>query len=154
MKRSIRMIVLGLAVAAILPMAGQAKPQPGDRYVPAYLGIQTPKQPIPYLSQGVGVDPSYFGGSSTSAQKSVSIPYLSQGIGVTPAELGYSSGQSSDDRAFSRATSVGSPAVNSSNSSSVDWRDFTVTGFALGLILAMGGLTFAVWHRRDKLSPA
>jgi hypothetical protein len=155
MKRSIRMIVLGLAVAAILPMAGQAKPQPGDRYVPAYLGIQTPKQPIPYLSQGVGVDESYLGGgSSSSAQKSVGIPYLSQGIGVTPAELGYSSGQSSDDRAFSRATSVGAPVVESSNSSSVDWRDFTVTGFALGLILAMGGLTFAVWHRRDKLSPA
>jgi hypothetical protein len=113
MKRSIRMIALGLAVAAILPMAGQAKPERGDR--PAYLGIQTSTQPIPYLSQGVGVDNRYF--SSDILQ---------------PGVLGGVSGQSSDDRAFSRATSVGAPAVDSSNGSSVDWRDFTVTGFALG----------------------
>jgi hypothetical protein len=135
MKRSIRMIALGLAVAAILPMAAQAKPERGDS--PAYLGIPRhyQAQPIPYLSQGVGVDESYFD--------------IQQ-----PGVLGGVSSQGSDDRPFSRATSVGASSVDSSTGSSVDWRDFTVTGIALGLILAMGGLTFAVWHRRDKLSPA
>jgi hypothetical protein len=137
MKRSIRMIALGLAAAAILPVAAQAKPIPSDQYLPAnQQGILQPGE-IPYLSQGVGVDSRYF--SSDILQ---------------PGVLGGVSSQSSDDRPFSRATSVGAPAVDSSNGSSVDWRDFTVTGFALGLVLAMGGLTFAVWHRRDKLSPA
>lgn len=135
MKRSILMIALGLAIAAILPIAGQAKPERGDP--PAYLGVETPTQPIPYLWDGVGADNRYF--SSDILQ---------------PGVLGGVSSQSSDDRPFSRATSVGAPAVDSSTGSSVDWRDFTVTGLALGLILAMGGLTFAVWHRRDRLSPA
>ena len=159
MKRSIRMIALGLAVAAILPTAGQAKPEQGDR--PAYLGIQTPTQPIPYLSQGVGVDNRYFSsdilqpgvfGGTASYWVPSSHPVLRRTQDIQ--QPGGVSGQSSDDRSFSRATSVGAPVVDSSNGSSVDWREFTVTGFALGLILAMGGLTFAVWHRRDKLSPA
>jgi hypothetical protein len=153
-RNSIRLIALGFAVAAFLPVAAQAKPISSDRYLPANAqGILVPGE-IPYLSQGVGVDPSYYGGDSSSAPKSIVIPYMSQGQGVTAAEFGAGSGQSSDDRSFSRATSVGTPVVDTNDGSSINWQDYTVTGFALGLILVMGGLTFAVWHRRDRLSPA
>jgi hypothetical protein len=152
MKRSaIRRIALGLAIAAVFPVAAQAKPISSDRYLPAHSqGIIVPGE-IPYLSQGVGVDPSYFGGSASQASsKSVVIPYLSQGRGVTPAELGFASSRGPDDRVFSKATSVGVTPVESDDS--IQWKPYVVTGFALALLLAMGGVTYAMRHRR--LSPA
>jgi hypothetical protein len=151
MKRSaIRRIALGLAIAAVFPVAAQAKPISSDRYLPAHSqGIIVPGE-IPYLSQGVGVDPSYFGGSSQTSSKSVVIPYLSQGRGVTSAELGFASSRGPDDRVFSKATSVGVTPVESDDS--IQWKPYVVTGFALGLLLVMGGATYAMRHR--KLSPA
>jgi hypothetical protein len=96
MKRSkrniLRQIALGLAIAAIIPATAQA-------------------QPIPYLSQGVGVDASLYSGqmspddrafSKASTEQQLVVPYLSQGVGVD-ASL-YGSRMSPDDRAVSKAS--------------------------------------------------
>jgi hypothetical protein len=64
---------------------------------------------------------------------------------------------SPDDRSFSRATSVDpTPVVVSDDGRSIDIDPYTVTGFALALLLALSiGMGIAVWHnRRTKLSPA
>ncbi|HEX2287838.1 MAG TPA: hypothetical protein VHH31_03705, partial [Gaiellaceae bacterium] len=63
---------------------------------------------------------------------------------------------SPDDRSFSKATSVDSTPVVSDDGRSIDFDPYTVTGFVLALLLAMGiGMGIAIWHsRRTKLSPA
>jgi hypothetical protein len=77
---------------------------------------------------------------------------------ATPHGVEVSSAVTSpDDRSFSRATSVDpTPVVVSDDGRSIDFDPYTVTGFVLALLLAMGiGMGIAIWHsRRTKLSPA
>jgi hypothetical protein len=156
MKRSkritLRQIALGLAIAAIIPATAQARPSQSDGY-----------GPIPYLSQGVGVDASLYSGqispddrafSKASNEQQLVIPYLSQGQGVTSAELGYSAVTSPDDRMFSKATSVGTAPVATSSSDRIDFNSYTVTGSLIALLLAMGAVIAVRHSRKGRLSPA
>lgn len=144
---NIRRIALAFAVALIVPAGAQAKSTPNYELGPGE---------IPYLSQGVGVSPQYFAGSASSTpQKRVVTPYLSQGVGVTSAELGFTVGQRPDDRPYSRAPSLETTPAVSDEGGSIDFGTYTLTGTAIALLLAIGGMGFAVWHnRREKLSPA
>ena len=155
MKRSkrliLRQIALGLAIAAIIPATAQAQ---------SYSRV-----PIPYLSQGVGVDASLYGNSgqispddraySKASNEQLVIPYLSQGQGVTSPELGFSAVKSPDDRMFSKATSVGTAPVATGSGDRIDFNSYTVTGSLIALLLAMGAV-ITVRHSRNKgrLSPA
>jgi hypothetical protein len=100
-----------------------------------------------------------------------------RGVGTVhaqPMELGLSQGKiqalglgsdgravakSPDDRAVSRATTLDtspSPVAISDDGRSVDINPYTVTGFGLALLLAIGfGMGIAGWQsHRTKLSPA
>jgi hypothetical protein len=88
--------LLAVALAALFVQAAAAHPvnQNDDTFVQAPLVI-------PYLSHGVGVDRSLYGGTSTSSAKTpLVIPYLSHGVGVDQSLYG-GTGQPSD--VFSRA---------------------------------------------------
>jgi hypothetical protein len=63
--------------------------------------------------------------------------------------------KSPDDRSFSKATNVDpTPVVIADNGRSIDVNPYTVTGFGLALLLAVGfGLAIGQ-SRRTKLSPA
>ena len=83
--------------------------------------------------------------SAKQQQPTVEIPYLSHGTLQAPA--------GSDDRALSKATSVGAPSV-ASGSGGYDVSFGSVSVFGLALIL-IAGASVAVRHsRRTKLSPA
>jgi hypothetical protein len=100
---------------------------------------------IPYVSQDRQVT---VGVSSDDRAFSRATPH---GVEVASATT------SPDDRSFSRATSVDpTPVVVSDDGRSIDIDPYTVTGFALALLLALSiGMGIAVWHnRRTKLSPA
>lgn len=157
---------LALAVAAILPVAAQAKPTPGPSYDARSYELGPGE--IPYLSQGRGVDQADFSGVSKSpddrnvarstvapTQPSIVIPYLSQGVGVNSAELGVAVSNSPDDRTFPRPM-TDRRAVVSDGGTTIDVNPYTVTGFGLALLLVAGGMGLAIWHSRrtTKLSPA
>jgi hypothetical protein len=159
-------IGLALAVAAILPVTAQARPNPGPT---SHLQGQYKVGPgeIPYLSQGHGVNEADFGpgrsaddrnvarGTVVSAQEQVVIPYMSQGTGVTSTELGFTVGKSPDDRSFARATTLETTSVVSDGGSSIDISPYTVSGFGLALLLVMFGMGLAIRHnRKGNLSPA
>ena len=108
---------------------------------------------IPYLSHGVGVTAGDLGfAAEGSAQPRVEIPYLSHGVGFSAADLGVS--RTSDDRPFSKATSVGAPSVSAAgDGSGIDVGTGTVSGIIL--LLAAAGAGLVVHHsRKAKLSPA
>lgn len=159
-------IALALAVAAIVPVAAQAKLAPTvGNHVPAQ--YQVGPGEIPYLSQGHGVSAADFGlvlgsddrsfsrATAAPAESRVEIPYLSQGEGVTSAELGFAVGKSPDDRPYSRATTLDTAQVVSDSGMSIDVDPYTVTGLGLALLLVMGGIGLGIRHNRKvKLSPA
>lgn len=133
MKRSkrftLRRIALGLAVAVVLVPSGQAKPTPSQHAdfwnYDANTGVK-----IANTSPGVAPDE------------------LAQLWSGSVVSLGV------DDRAFSKATSVGTPSV-AAGSGGYDVGPGTVSGFGLALLLLASGAGIAVRHtRRTKLSPA
>jgi hypothetical protein len=158
-------ITLALAVAAVMPVAAQAKGMPVDNGSQAE--YQLGPGEIPYLSQGNGVDSSNLGGtlspddrniyrgSVAPGESQVVVPYLSQGEGVNSPELGYVVGNSSDDRTFARDSRLETTTpVTSDGGSTIEVNPYAVTGFGLAMLLAMG-IGFGIWHsRRTKLSPA
>ena len=86
---------LTLVAFAAVPTLAQAKPTPSD---------SNQYSDIPYLSHGVGVDESDFGG--TIVQNRVrEIPYLSHGVGVDEKAfvVSDSTGVAADDRALPRS---------------------------------------------------
>jgi hypothetical protein len=138
---TIRRIVLGLAVAAVVAPAAQAEPM-GSYERQSQSSIE-----IPYLSHGVGVSHMDFDQASRpSGTISTEIPYLSQGggsVAIAP-----------DDMGLSKPSNVGSPSVTAS-SDGWDVGATTVSGFAVAFLLLAGGSLLAVRHsRRTRLSPA
>lgn len=176
---SIFRIALALAVtAALVPAAAQAKGMPIDfDKEPAtlspddrnlYRGSEAHDQQVvvPYLSQGKGVEESNLGGATLSPddrnllrgseahEQQVVVPYLSQGQNVNSAELGYAAGNAADDRVFSRDARLETTPAADDGGSTIDVSPYAVTGFGIGMLLAMG-IGFGIWHsRRTRLSPA
>jgi hypothetical protein len=163
-RNTILRIALGLAIAAIVPATALAKPVPVNQDVEDHGQYQLGPGEIPYYSQGgvqvmelglsegkikaLGLlDDSTVGTSSDDRAVSRATPH-----GVEVASVA----TSPDDRSFSKATSVDSTPVVSDDGRSIDFDPYTVTGFVLALLLAMGiGMGIAIWHsRRTKLSPA
>jgi hypothetical protein len=163
-RNTILRIALGLAIAAIVPATALAKPVPVNQDVEDHGQYQLGPGEVPYYSQGgvqvmelglsegkikaLGLlDDSTVGTSSDDRAVSRATPH-----GVEVASVA----TSPDDRSFSKATSVDSTPVVSDDGRSIDFDPYTVTGFVLALLLAMGiGMGIAIWHsRRTKLSPA
>jgi hypothetical protein len=144
-RNTILRIALGLAIAAIVPATALAKPVPVNQDVEDHGQYQLGPGEVPYYSQGL--DDSTVGTSSDDRAVSRATPH-----GVEVASVA----TSPDDRSFSKATSVDSTPVVSDDGRSIDFDPYTVTGFVLALLLAMGiGMGIAIWHsRRTKLSPA
>jgi hypothetical protein len=136
---TLRRIVLGLAVAAVIAPAAQAEP------IGSYERQQTSVE-IPYLSQGVGVSHMDFDQASAATGKlSDEIPYLSNGgsdVAIAP-----------DDMVLSKPTNAGQPAVTGS-SNAWDVGPATVSVFALAFTLLAGSLLAIRHNRRTRLSPA
>ena len=153
-KHLISVLALTAVFAAIVPTLALAKPP-------------TVVSEIPYLSQGVGVNPENFTvgtepGNGVAAddralprstQPQVEIPYLSHGVLSPTAEP---NGIYVDDRALPRSTPEPTPiVVRTDDGTSVDFGNPAVYGLALMLGLLTGGLVAAIWsNRRTKLSPA
>jgi hypothetical protein len=136
---TLRRIALGLAVAAALAPAAQAEP------IGSYERQSSAE--IPYLSHGVGVSHADFDSASPlSGRRSDEIPYLSHG--VTAAQP-----VAPDDMAVSRPSNAGSASVTAS-SGGFDVGPGTVSGFAVALVLLLGGSAMAIRHRKTRLSPA
>jgi len=181
---TIRRIALGLAVAAFVPASAQAATaeipylSQGVGVSAQDLGVASSKHPddrafsrqsrpddfwnydaqtgakIANSSPGVKADELAQVWGASQEQPSVEIPYLSQGVGVSPVELGIAGSPHSDDRTFSRATSVDS-TPSATGSSGYDLNTGLVSGFALALVLAVAGSAVALRHsRKTKLSPA
>jgi hypothetical protein len=166
-RNTILRIALGLAIAAIVPATALAKPVPVNQDVQDHGQYQLGPGEIPYVSQdrqamelglsegkikALGLlDDGTVGASSDDRAFSRATP-TPHGVEVASAAT------SPDDRSFSRATSVDpTPVVVSDNDGrSIDFNPYTVTGFVLALLLALGlGMGIAVWHsRRTHLSPA
>jgi hypothetical protein len=162
-RNTVLRIALGLAIAAIVPATALAKPIPMNQDVedhgqyqlgPGEIPVTQPRQVMELgLSQGkieaLGLlDDGTVGKSADDRAVSRATPH-----GVEVASVA----SSPDDRSYSKATSVdATPVVSDSDGRSIDFNPYTVTGFALVLLLAMGvGMGIAVWHsRRTKLSPA
>jgi hypothetical protein len=165
-RNTILRIAVGLAIAAIVPATALAKPVPVNQDVEDHGQYQLGPGEIPYVSQdrqamelglsegkmkALGLlDDGTVGASSDDRAFSRATP--------TPHGVEFASAATSpDDRSFSRATSVDpTPVVVSDDGRSIDIDPYTVTGFALALLLAMGiGMGISIWHnRRTKLSPA
>jgi hypothetical protein len=138
---TLRRVALGLAAAAVLVPAAQAKPTPG-------------KPEIPYLSHGVLKPPVDFWNYDPKTGEKLQ----NTSPGIAPEDLGQLFGVSSasgpDDRSFSRATSVGAEsAVAGEDSYDVGAE---AIGFAgLALLFAAGGAGLAIRHnRKTRLSTA
>ena len=165
-RNTILRIALGLAIAAIVPATALAKPVPVNQDVESHGQYQLGPGEIPYLSQdtvqdqvmGLGVsegqykalglsDDGVVGKSSDDRAVSRATPH-----GVEVASVA----KSPDDRSFSKATTIDPTPVVSDNGRSIDFNPYTVTGFVLALLMALGlGMGIAVWHsRRTHLSPA
>ena len=174
---TLRRLVLGLAVAAVVAPAAQAEP------IGSYERQSQSSIEIPYLSHGVGVSHLDFDQASRPSGKvSDEIPYLSHGAQVARpdfwnydsvtgkkiadtspgvsadqlAELYGGSGLSiaPDDMGLSRPSNLGSPSVTASSGG---WEvgPITVSGFAVAFFLLAGGSLLAIRHnRRTRLSPA
>jgi hypothetical protein len=129
-RNTILRIAVGLAIAAMVPVAAQAAP-------------------TPYYEHEVRSHGQYDLGPGE-------IPYLSKSVGVPSAKRGFAVVKSPDDRSFSRMTSVDAKTVVSDDGRSIEVNAYTVTGFALALLLAItGGMGIAAWHRRTtRLAPA
>jgi hypothetical protein len=142
---TLRRIALGLAAAAVLVPAAQAKPTPAQAQ---------PKPEIPYLSHGVVTPPVDFWNYDPKTGEKLQ----NTSPGIAPEELGQlfgvSSASSPDDRSFSKATSVGASPVAASD----DGYDVgaEAIGFAgLALLFAAGGAGLAIRHnRKTRLSTA
>jgi hypothetical protein len=142
-------IALGLAIAAIVPMTALAKPVPLNQDVQDHGQYQLGPGEVPTL------------GPSTVHAQAMELG-LSEGkvLALGLAESGSDGravAKSPDDRSFSRATAVDpSPVVNVDDGRSIDVNSYTVTGFSLALLLAIGfGLSIAIRQsRKTKLSPA
>ncbi|HKY11880.1 MAG TPA: hypothetical protein VJL85_00910 [Gaiellaceae bacterium] len=165
-RNTILRIALGLAIAAIVPATALAKPVPVNQDVESHVQYQLGPGEIPYLSQdtvqdqvmGLGVsegqykalglsDDGVVGKSSDDRAVSRATPH-----GVEVASVA----KSPDDRSFSKATTIDTTPVVSDDGRSIDFNPYTVTGFVLALLMALGlGMGIAVWHsRRTHLSPA
>jgi hypothetical protein len=174
-------IALGLAIAAIAPMSASAKPVPANQDVQDHGSYRLGPGEIPVLTNTVHAQPMELG---LSEGKILALGLGDKAVAKSPGtvyaqamELGLSQGKiqalglaesgsdgravakSPDDRAVSRATTLDtspSPVVISDDSRSVDINPYTVTGFGLALVLAIGfGMGIAAWQsRRTKLSPA
>jgi hypothetical protein len=165
-------IALGLAIAAIAPMSASAKPVPANQDVQDHGSYQLGPGEIPVLS--LNAQPMELG---LSEGKIRALGLGDRAVGTVhaqPMELGLSQGKiqalglgsdggavakSPDDRAVSRATTLDtspSPVAISDDGRSVDINPYTVTGFGLALLLAIGfGMGIAGWQsHRTKLSPA
>ena len=138
---TLRRIVLGLAVAAVVAPAAQAEP------IGSYERQSQSSIEIPYLSQGVGVSHLDFDQASRrSGTISTEIPYLSQGSN--------SAAIAPDDMGLSKPSNSGSPTVVVSNDG-WDVAPATVSGFAVAFLLLAGGSLLAIRHnRRTRFSPA
>lgn len=164
-RNTILRIALGLAIAAIVPATALAKPVPVNQDVENHGQYQLGPGEIPYYSQG-GVQVMELG---LSEGKIKALGLLDDGtVGkssddrafsrATPQSVEVASvAASPDDRSFSKATSVDpTPVVSDNDGRSIDFNPYTVTGFVLALLLALGlGMGIAVLHsRRTHLSPA
>ena len=172
-------IALGLAIAAIAPMTASAKPVPVNQDVQDHGSYRLGPGEIPVLDS-VNVQPMELGLSEgkiralglgdTSVAKGSGTVYAPMELGLSQGKIlalglaesgsdGRAVGTSPDDRAVSRATTLDtspSPVVISDDGRSVDINPYTVTGFGLALLLAIGfgvGIAF-MQSRRTKLSPA
>ena len=168
-------IALGLAIAAIAPMSASAKPVPANQDVQDHGSYRLGPGEIPVFSQNT--QPMELGlseGKIRALGLGDNAVAKSSGTLYAPMELGLSQGKilalglaesgsvvsnSPDDRAVSRATTLDtspSPVVISDNGRSVDINAYTVTGFGIALLLAIGfGMGIAVWqNRRTTLSTA
>jgi hypothetical protein len=158
-------IALGLAVAAIVPATALAMPVPANQDVVDHGQYQLGPGEIPYLSSidGKSSDDravsraTPHGVEVTSVAKSPDDRSVSRATphGVEVASVA----KSPDDRSFSKATPVDSTptlVVSDGDGRSIDFNPYTVTGFVLALLMALGlGIGIAVWHnRRTHLSPA
>jgi hypothetical protein len=166
-RNTILRIALGLAIAAIVPATALAKPVPVNQDVEDHGQYQLGPGEIPYsvpvnqdvqdhgqYQLGPGEVPYY---SGATVQKQAMELGLSEGK-INALGLG-TRGQTQDDRSFSKATPVDSTptlVVSDSDGRSVEFNPYTVTGFVLALLAALGlGMGIAVWHsRRTHLSPA
>jgi hypothetical protein len=173
-------IALGLAIAAVAPMTALAKPVPLNQDVQDHGQYQLGPGEIPVLSPStVHAQPMELG---LSEGKILALGLGEKAVAKSPGtvhaqamELGLSQGKilalglaesgsdgravakSTDDRSFSRATAVDpSPVVNVDDGRSIDVNPYTVTGFSLALLLAIGfGMGIAIRQsRKTKLSPA
>ncbi len=162
-RNTILRVALGLAIAAIVPTTALAKPLPLNQDVQDHGQYQLGPGEIPYVSQDRQVmelglsegkmkalgllNDGTVGNSSDDRAVSRATPH---GVQVASAAT------SPDDRSFSKATNVDPTPVVSDSGRSIDFDPYTVTGFVLALLLAMGiGMGIAIWHsRRTKLSPA
>jgi hypothetical protein len=166
-------IALGLAIAAIVPMTALAKPVPANNDVRDHGQYQLGPGEIPALGPSTvhaqamklglgGVTPDDRSFSRATNQWTVEGQTMELGISEGKIrELGLGPtgnavvAKSPDDRSFSRATTVDpTPVVIADNGRSIDVNPYTVTGFGLALLLAVGfGLAIGQ-SRRTKLSPA
>lgn len=151
MKRlNIRRLALGFAFAALaIPAVGQAKPVPGDSPIlkgDQQLGTTQDSAYVQAMSRGNVYIP---------LQGDTINPYRSWGPVISDG--GSASTSSPDDRAFSKATTVGvgQPESQEQIGLSNDSSNYPVAAFVL-VLLAMSGITLVVWRNRKggKLSPA
>lgn len=178
-RNTILRIALGLAIAAIVPTTALAKPVPANQDVRDYGQYQFGQGEIPYLSQDTVQDQVMELGLSegkilalgirgqSSDDRAVTrvtpvvgaVPTWAKQIEAPYLRVADVGSLSSDDRSFSKATSVDTtptPVVSGGDGRSIDFNPYTVTGFVLVLLMALGlGMGIAVWHnRRTHLSPA
>ena len=169
---NIRRIALGVAFAAlVVPAGAQAKPIPGpsDQQLqilqdPAYLNAVTRGNVyIPLQGKTSVADSAY---ATAVSRGDVYIPL--QGNPVSQAtskpvvrtdyqrgwgpvipytDDGYPASLSPDDRAVSKATTVGVTRYGGKVESGGDSGTFAATAFAL-ILLAMSGITLIVWRNR------
>jgi hypothetical protein len=142
---TLRRVALGLAVAATLVPAAQAKPTPAT---------PQPRPEIPYLSHGVLKPPVDFWNYDPKTGEKLQ----NTSPGIAPEDLdqlfGVSRASGPDDRPFSKATSVGTDsAVAGDDGYDVGVGTIGVAG--LILLFAAGGAGLAIRHtRKTRLSPA
>ena len=180
-RNSILGIALGLAIAAIVPMSALAKPVPASNDIRDHGQYQLGPGEIPVLGPstvhaqamelglsegkilalglgGTSPDDRSFSRAVTSVQDQPMELGLSQGK-INALGLGSTGSgvvvKSPDDRSFSKATNVDpTPVVSNDGGRSIDINPYTVTGFGLALLLAVGFGLAIRQSRRTKLSPA
>ena len=134
---TIRRVALGLAVAAVLVPAAQAKP--------------TPSHKTQVGRAAVHVD---FWNYDASGNK-----IADTSPGVSPDQLavlwsGSNVAIAPDDLVLSRPSNLGSPSVANAGSG-FELGLGTVSGFGVALVLLIGGMAFTIRHgRKTRLSPA